>query len=92
MVPVPTPMIYLYSLPSNFLSSPIHSTLELRGGLRQVTTVVNPHELGRSTERLREQMRKLELSPQEGKTPWHLLLVQNLSNSIEPLSSYRDWE
>ena len=31
-----------------------------------MTRVVKPDELGRPDERLREQMRKLELSPQEG--------------------------
>ena len=39
---------------------------ELRGGSWQVTRVVKPDELGRPDESLREQMRKLELSPQEG--------------------------
>ena len=42
----------------------LHSPSELRGGLWQVTRVVKPDELGTPDESLREQMKKLELSPQ----------------------------
>ena len=56
-----------------FLSPTLPS--ELRGGTWQVTRVVKPDELGKPEERLREQMKKLELS-QEGQTPLTFLLLQ----------------
>ena len=56
----PLPCTLLFSI----IILPFHS--ELRGGSWQVTRVVKPDELGKPQERLREQMRKLELSSQRG--------------------------
>jgi len=63
--------MYTSSSSSNLTSTSLpfsisHSPSELRGGSWQVTRVVKPDELGRPDESLREQMKKLELSPLEG--------------------------
>ena len=47
----------------------LHTPSELRGNSWQVTRVVIPDELGKPDESLRAQMKKLEISPQEGEHP-----------------------
>ena len=56
-------------------SPPSLTLLELEGSSWQVTRVVKPDEMERPEENLTEQMRKLELSPQEGKTHSHPPLI-----------------
>ena len=48
-----------------------------------MTRVVKPDELGRPDESLREQMRKLELSPQEGEDT----LTHSLSHTQDTLTA-----
>ena len=60
------PVSLPFSLPLFLLSSIPLSPSELRGGSWQMTRLVKPDELGRPDEWLREQKRKLKLSPQDG--------------------------
>ena len=60
------PLVFLVCLFSLLFHS---SPSEVRGGSWQVTRVVKPDELGKPDERLRDQMRKLQLSPTPKSTP-----------------------
>ena len=80
----PTPLFH-YGPPHWYKSLPFlvsHSPSELRGASWQVTRVVKPEELGTPDERLREQMRNLELSPQEGEDTSYIAHVHDMFTAI----------